>query len=881
MRSLVLFLAAALLAGSPLLAQPALTGPEVFLGPANQMADLAGMATATETTGRVLVVWIESLRGQNRLHGRVFGASGRPEQPAFTLDTGEHPVVDATLAPAAPNGFLLTWRSSEKIGQAERLWFFARRLSPLGRPRGEVIQIRDSLLTLRGFPTVGSVRTASAPDGSFVAIWDETRRSTRRTDVLFRRFDAAGRPVAKPALLPTEGANRERAVSALAVLDDGEIRIAWRSRTAGAERSTLWARRFNRSVTPLAAPVRLLPDRPYAWDSSVAFGPDGGCLAAWGDRARAFAPDGTPLSAPQATASFWRPQVTAERGGTFLVSAGTIGLQLEAGGTPRGPVGLLAPPSAGDEVYGASITGTADGGFALFWSERGRNGKPGRPRLFSQFLATASPGTLQIERARSTVPENASGPLELRILRRDGTAGTVSVRVQRTGAAAGGQTVTFPDGDSTPRTVSIPVSDDAIPGNDRLVRVALLRPTGGAGLGLPRRAVVEVRDDDKPSPLLAQAGPRIEVAYGDGRDTHLWEPDLAVGPGGGFEVVWGYTFRHRYTDPLRYNYAVQGQRFDAAALPLTAFDNSSGDPERIRVAMHPAGDFLVCWEDGDLGFSQRFDALGAAAGPEIYLRFPADDVAPLPNGSFVAVGRGQDAAGEGLFLLFLSTDTVELLPPVPVTREVLEPGSAATVATDAAGRSLVVWSAAPTGDGPAGLFARRFDALGAPLGPVLRVSQWEGHDVAPSVAMDPRGNFAVTWQRSWDGDGTGVYARVFNAAGAPLGEEIPVNSSREGNQEAPSVALTGDGRFAVLWQTSPVVAFWESQVVGQLFARDETRLGSEAQIEPAGYVPVVAWSDQGFFVTAYVWGDASIAARRLPLGKSTNPQAARTSSSSR
>jgi hypothetical protein len=170
---------------------------------------------------------------------------------------------------------------------------------------------------------------------------------------------------------------------------------------------------------------------------------------------------------------------------------------------------------------------------------------------------------------------------------------------------------------------------------------------------------------------------------------------------------------------------------------------------------------------------------------------------------------------------------------------------------------VVAWSVAPTGAGPAGIFARRFDALGIPLGPAFRVSRWTGHDVAPSVAADRYGNFVVAWRRGWDD----IYARSFSAAGTPLTDEIPVKSSQEWSLAAPSVALTGDGRFAVLWQ-SP-----SAGVVGQLFAGDGRRLGGTALISDGewGSAPVVAWSDQGFFVTAYEWTNRGIAARRLPL----------------
>lgn len=246
----VLLLAAALLTGTPLAAQPALTGPEMFIGTPDPMAYLEGSTAATDADGRPMVVWIESLQGQSRLRGRVFAASGRSERPAFTLDTGTHPVVNATLAPAVPDGFLLAWQTSEKIGQAERRRLLARRLSPSGRPCGDVVQIRGPVLIAHGFPAIGSMQTASAPDGSFVVAWDETNPRTRRIDVFLRRFDTAGRPLARAALLPGEGGNRERSISALAVLDDGQIRIAWRSRLSEGDGTGVYARAFNAAGAP-------------------------------------------------------------------------------------------------------------------------------------------------------------------------------------------------------------------------------------------------------------------------------------------------------------------------------------------------------------------------------------------------------------------------------------------------------------------------------------------------------------------------------------------------------------------------------------------------------------------------------------------------------
>jgi hypothetical protein len=842
--AILLLLAAALLTGAPLAAQPALTGPEIFVDTSEPKLYYRP-AAAVDGTGNLLVVWVGS---QGEVRGRAFDASGRPVRPAFTLFTGN--AGEVTLAPAAPDGFLLAWNAYEETRQGGRHRLLARRLSPTGRLRGAVIQVRSPILATEA-RAIESIQAASAPDGSFTVVWSEKYPR----DVFFRSFDAAGRPLAAAASVPGEGGNDERYAPAVVVLDNGEIRIGWSTESIAGSNS-LWIRRFSRSGAPLAAPVQLMPPNANAWSALVTFSPQGGYLATWvglGDpvgsgghrRVRTFAPDGRPFSEHEVESGL--DQVTAARDGTFLLYSSVCGLLLEADGTPRGQLGCLINPSAVN-VHQAVFAGTADGGFALFWSQS-FSGQSSEDLLHGQFLATAGPGTLQIERARFVILENAFPPLlTLRILRRDGTDGTVSVDYRLTGAASGGGTVTFPDGDSAPRTISIPVADDDIPGNDRSVRVALSQPTGGAVLGAPRRAVVEIRDDDQPSPLLARAEPLGDVA-GDA-NTDLSVPGLAATPTGEFAVAWAYAYYGASHYPL--GCGMRGQLFDAAGQPAaTHFDLACSQPvERVTLAIHPEGDFMVLWQEETwksdagalslIGFAQRFDARGAAAGRAVSLGFLPDSAAPLPKARFVAVGR--HATGEGLFAHFLSTNGLDRRSPVLITSDALQRGSLPAVATDASGRSVVVWAVAPTGVGPAGIFARRFNALGAPLGGAFRVSQWEGQDVAPSVATDRLGNFVVAWQRSWDGSGSGIYARGFNAEGAPLGDEIAVNSETEGDQRAPSVALTGDGRFAVLWQSYGVS--------GQLFAGPGTRLGSEAQVDPHPRpgMPTIVWSERGFFV---------------------------------
>jgi hypothetical protein len=69
--------------------------------------------------------------------------------------------------------------------------------------------------------------------------------------------------------------------------------------------------------------------------------------------------------------------------------------------------------------------------------------------------------------------------------------------------------------------------------------------------------------------------------------------------------------------------------------------------------------------------------------------------------------------------------------------------------------------------------------------------------------MDADGDFVIAWQSfAQDGSNYGVYAQRYNAAAVPQGTEFRVNTHVSDRQESPSVAMDGQGNFAVLWQSN-------------------------------------------------------------------------------
>ena len=94
------------------------------------------------------------------------------------------------------------------------------------------------------------------------------------------------------------------------------------------------------------------------------------------------------------------------------------------------------------------------------------------------------------------------------------------------------------------------------------------------------------------------------------------------------------------------------------------------------------------------------------------------------------------------------------------------------------------------------VFARIYDSSGFPQAPEFRVNQYSDYfQGEPAVAMDGQGNIVIAWQ-SWeqDGDAFGIYARLFDPSGFPLGPEFLVNSQVQDSQMHPALAVGDSGK---------------------------------------------------------------------------------------
>jgi Ca2+-binding RTX toxin-like protein len=116
------------------------------------------------------------------------------------------------------------------------------------------------------------------------------------------------------------------------------------------------------------------------------------------------------------------------------------------------------------------------------------------------------------------------------------------------------------------------------------------------------------------------------------------------------------------------------------------------------------------------------------------------------------------------------------------------------------GGGFVVAVAVPTPlSNPSAVLQQRFDAAGVPLGALTQVNTTAGAS-AGLVTPLAGGGYVISWhQPDYSGDTPNLFFRRYDAAGAPLGGETPVNTTTTGAQWFGGVAALADGGFVAVW----------------------------------------------------------------------------------
>ena len=291
-------------------------------------------------------------------------------------------------------------------------------------------------------------------------------------------------------------------------------------------------------------------------------------------------------------------------------------------------------------------------------------------------------------------------------------------------------------------------------------------------------------------------------------------PSIGMDSTGDFIVAWDAVF------------SIEAQRYNAAGVPqgsnFRVDTFTTGAQVNPSVAMDSAGDFVIAWSaqyaDGS-GLSvaaQRYNSSGAAQGSEFRVNTYTSGnqgsakVSMDSAGDFVIAWQSQyeDGSGYGIYAERYNSSGAAQGSQFQVNTYTINNQLGTSVSMDSAGDFVVAWSSYGEDGALSGIYARRYNPAGAAQGSEFRVNTYtSGTQESSSVSMDSAGDFVIAWQSGYfntsaqDGSEYGIYAQVYNAAGAAQGSEFQVNTYTTDTQTSPSVAIDSAGDFIVSWQS--------------------------------------------------------------------------------
>ena len=191
------------------------------------------------------------------------------------------------------------------------------------------------------------------------------------------------------------------------------------------------------------------------------------------------------------------------------------------------------------------------------------------------------------------------------------------------------------------------------------------------------------------------------------------------------------------------------------------------------------------------------------------------------------------------------------------------------VAVDGSGGVTVVWYGTGQDGGALGVFGRRFDATGVPLGPQFQVNTTPvtpaNLDARARVAVDPAGRALVVWSDG-DPDAPQVFGRLYDASGVPTAATDHVIATDGGDR--PAVGADGTG-FLVAWGRKYLddsVFTSEDAVLAARLDASGQPIGPSVQVNVTATLSTPVYTAVTYTGVGYAvaWnGDSGLRARRL------------------
>ena len=297
-------------------------------------------------------------------------------------------------------------------------------------------------------------------------------------------------------------------------------------------------------------------------------------------------------------------------------------------------------------------------------------------------------------------------------------------------------------------------------------------------------------------------------------------------------------------------------------------ETTGNDQDNPAIAHDSQGRFVVVWEsdnqDGDDAgvFARLYNAQAQPRTGEFQVNSHTGNNQDTPSvcmadgDRFVVVweSANQDGSANGIYGQRFNSDGATMSSEFRINSETDDEQRRPDVACDAVGNFVVVWDSNNQDGSREGVYGQRYDRDGNAQGGEFRINSYTSRNQRePSISMDRGGYFAVVWASSrQDGDDYGIFGQLFDNQANPISDEFQVNTTINGDQEAPSVAMDATGAFVVAWQSAPI---GNPDVYARRFDAAGNALGGDFVVAASfsGYVDTadVSTDQAGNFLVTY------------------------------
>ncbi|MCH9674709.1 MAG: DUF4347 domain-containing protein, partial [Gammaproteobacteria bacterium] len=767
--------------------------------------------------------------------------------------------------------FIVVWQS---FGQDANSWgVYGQRFDSAGGAQGAEIQIHTTTVDLQRNPSV-----AMDSDGDFVVAWESQSQDGSSFGVYSQRYDASGTPQGPETLVNTTTSNSQTSAS-VAMDAAGNYAVVWYDNNG----TDIKLQRYATDGTALGGETLVNTEQADTQSTpSIAMSATGEFVVSWasnlqdGDARGVFAQRFDAAGATvggefkvntTTSGTQWRPATGINAAGRLVVTWSGEGPGDAAGTFVQAYDNSNLNFTAGDGVNDASFTveGTVDALNALldgltFTPTTSFQGTATLTITTNDLGNTGTPGPLQdVDHVAIVVGTSVLAP-SVDLDPDDSTSAGLDFAASW---AEGAGPVVIVDTDAM-----LTDADSTILTS---LSVTLTNPLDGTSevLAADTSGTSISADYNSAAGVLTLSGADSVANYQKVLRTVTYDNTSEVTDATARVVTFQASDGVQSSVVATTTLAIIAQN-DAPTNTVPGTQSTSTDTElvfstattnAIVVADADAAsaatlEVTLSVSDGTLSLAQ-VGALGAQSAANTTAADVQEDIAiaVTPTGEFIAVWESRQTGSREVYaqLYDAAGNTVggEFRVNETVSGSQYDP----SVAIDHGGNFVVVWRDTRTGDDT---YARLFDAAGNPTTGDFRVNTTLANDSEPDVAMDAAGNFTIVWQ-SVDTSGEGIRGQRYDASGVPQGGEFVVNTTTAGEQDDPALAMAGDGRFVVIWESTDQDGSGEGTyaqlydaagaTVGGEFLVNTTTSGSQDE-------PDVAMADDGSFVVAWQMNDA-------------------------